>query len=180
MTSTSNHCLTPQVSEPLPPTLFCCCCPPVVTTVCSCVHRSVLRTPAVCSLVRGGVSGGGPVAALCGQSHRLRKHAGRSLTLLHFLVIAINPVLKSLPLPLSPPRCRRVPSADSWGRRCVAGKQTVGGATISPALWLQELSWTGRTDMLCVRGTQTQVRIHTRTPLIRKCSTEQPTPRCTG
>lgn len=131
------------------------------------MHRSVLRSPAVCSLVRGGVSRGGPVAALRGQSHRLRKHTGaHSLTLLPLSLMTINQVLKSCSLSLSvslpSPCCRRVPSADSWGRHCAAGKQAVGGATTSPVPWLQELSWTGHRDTLCVRGTHTQVSTHNR------------------
>lgn len=46
---------------------------------CLCLCRSMLGPSAVCSVVGGRVSGGGPITALRGQSHPLREHRGEDV-----------------------------------------------------------------------------------------------------
>lgn len=61
-----------QSDEALHFPLFVCVC--VCVWCVSCCCRAMLCPSALCSVVRGSVSGGGAVAPLRGQSHRLREH----------------------------------------------------------------------------------------------------------
>lgn len=80
------------------------------------------------------MSGGGPVAALCGQSHRLRKHAGVCLlpTAGGDAALPADRLWAELPLPL---RCGCWSSAGLDAEtRCVCTAHTLSVHTVSAVL----------------------------------------------
>lgn len=141
-----------------------CTDPPLNSCVCVGAYRSVLCSPAVCSLVRGSLLWRRPVVALCGQSHRFRKLTGLFLCSRMSNTLAFGAAKSHTSSWRHLSRCAL--TANDLELPCVATKQIVVEATTFHVQQQLELSRTGLKDTHFVQNIQLEVHTVVELPLL--------------
>lgn len=165
MTSTSNHCSTPQVRET---SSLCSSLPLLPVGVCVSVNLAVCVQVSAALTCIAPPGRRGCVEARASRCSTWTKpstqEARRSVS--RYLLSIYTLRRNSYSLSPAPSLChlsRCVCSAVGSGHRCVAGRRAAGGATTSPVLPPLELFRTGTRDTHCAQDTHTQVHTHSHT-----------------